>query len=362
HHERVPPRPHPPFHIRHRTDGHPTLPQLLHAHLVPQSFPHVIRRHPLAHHVRKIRGHMKESPRPHPLVMHQRDVSHRRPNARPQNPQPVISAFLQPRQTRPRILHRLTIRLQRQSNIRPHQLVRALMSFRHPPVVVRQTHLQRRNPHPLQPAAQRRLPMPLRIPVRQNQHRRPNLLPRKKLRVHRIVFCPSRFHRARKRQHILRIQPVIPHLLRRIPRLALRRSLPRVLPHIRPRLLVLCSFSSTSHSPPRPDPVGVATRHFFEMLKSPFKRPHHPVVIGGPPPVLVPPYPMLVPAHRHSFVLSSLRLKRREKKGWLEHCLVESVVCRLFLCRNRQETTQPGMHVLAISRQEVFFLPIIPGN
>src|SRR5208282_3277992 len=122
------------------------------------------------------------------------------------------------------------------------------MSFRHSPVVIRQTHLQRRNPHPLQPVTERRLPVPLSIPVRQNQHGRPNLLPRKKLRVHGIVLRPSRLQRTSKRQHIFPIQPVIPHLAFPVPLLALLGSLPRILPQKRPRLLVLRFFSSTRHS------------------------------------------------------------------------------------------------------------------
>src|SRR5271157_770133 len=287
HHERIPPRPHSSFHIRHRTYRHPEFPQLLHAHLVPQSFPHMVRRHPLAHHIRQISRHMEQSPRPHPLVMHQRDVPHRRPDASPQYPQPVISPLFQPTQTRPSIFHRLPVRLQRQSNVRPHQLVRALMSLCHPPVVIRQTHLQCRNPHSLQPVAQRRLSMPLRIPVRQDQHRWPNLLPRKELRMHGIVLRPSRHQRARKRQHVLPIQPVIPHLVCSVPLLALLRSLPRILPQKAPRLHL--------------------RRVPTDVLQSPLKPTHHPVIVGSPPPVLIPPYPVLIPAHSHTLSLTSSR-------------------------------------------------------
>ena len=116
---------------------------------------------------------MKKSARPQRIVMHQRDVPHRRPNARPQNSQPVKSHRLQPAQTPPRILHRLLVRLERQPNIRPDKLIRALVPLRHAPIVIRQAQPQHAYANPLQPFAQPALPMPLRIPVRQQNHRRP---------------------------------------------------------------------------------------------------------------------------------------------------------------------------------------------
>ncbi len=50
------------LHIRHRTNRRPIIAQLIHRHMVPQTFPHVIGGHTLTHHIRVIRGNVKKSP------------------------------------------------------------------------------------------------------------------------------------------------------------------------------------------------------------------------------------------------------------------------------------------------------------
>src|SRR5260221_7703305 len=130
--------------------------------------------------------------------------------------------------------------------------------------------------------------MPLGTPVRQHHPRRPMFTRGQKLPVHHIVLRPGPRHRTRKRQHILRIQPVIPYLFRRIPFRTLLNCLPRIIPHKCSRLR--------------------ARRISPDVLKPPLKRPHHPVIVGRPTPVLISPYPMLIPAHRHTLSLTNLAL------------------------------------------------------
>src|SRR5271166_6287754 len=125
----------------------------------------------------------------------------------------------------------------------------------------------------------RHLPVPLGVPVGQNKHRRSTLPGREELPVHRIILRPRRFAGARKRQHIFPIQPVIAHFLPRIPLNAVLGSLACILPHKRPRVRAL----------------GIAP----DVRQSPLKRPHHPVIVRRPPPMLIPAYPMLIPTHRH---------------------------------------------------------------
>ena len=142
HHERIPPRPHSALHIRHRADRRPELTQLIHAHVMPQPLPHMSGGHPLAHHIGKIRRHVKKSPRPHARSCTSVMYPTEDPMLVPKIPT-RIPPLLQPSQASPRVLHRLAVRLQRQPDIRPHQLIRALVPLGHAPVVIRQAQLQR---------------------------------------------------------------------------------------------------------------------------------------------------------------------------------------------------------------------------
>jgi len=99
------------------------------------------------YHVRKIRGHMKNPP-PHPSVMHQRDVS-------TDDPMLVLKS---PAGRSPLSNHVKHARASFTACDSPAASTRYSAPptgprahvLSHPPVVVRQTHLQRRNSHSLQ--------------------------------------------------------------------------------------------------------------------------------------------------------------------------------------------------------------------
>jgi hypothetical protein len=277
-HEAVSIRAHTSFDIRHRADRGPIFPQLIHRHVMPQTFPHVIGSHALAHHIRVIGRNVKEAARANRFIVHQRDISDRRPDARTQQSEPLISLLLQPPQTSPRILHRLPIRLKRQPNIRPADLVRAFVPVGHAPVVIRHAHLYRGNSQPLNPFAKPPLSMPLGIPVRQHQHGRPIFLPWKNLCVDNIVFRPRRLYGTGKRKHILPVHSKIGRRSRGKPLMTRLNRMSRILAQefLRIRL------RSTS----------------VNMLEPPFERLHPPIVISSPPAMLIPPNFAFKPAHK----------------------------------------------------------------
>ena len=193
------------------------------------------------------------------------------------------------------------------------------MSLRHPPVVIRQAQLERRDPQPLQPLAKPVLPMPLGIPVGQHQHRGFLAFPRPQLRMNRVVFRPRRSDRTGERQHIRRIQRIVARGCRRVPFAAMLRSLPRVSPQKCRCVRIL----------------GIAAN----MLQPPLKGLHPPVVIRRPPPVLVPPYPPLKPVHLHSLPQRSNATRNPSHRFNFELCTLEPF--RLQLSVSNQARPPP---------------------
>jgi len=71
----------------------------------------------MPHHVGEIRRNVKKSSRRDGFIVRQGDVSDRRADAGSKNPEPRESLLLEPPQAPPRIVHRLTVRLQGQTDV-----------------------------------------------------------------------------------------------------------------------------------------------------------------------------------------------------------------------------------------------------
>src|ERR1700682_3476059 len=234
HHKHILARAQPALHIRHRADRRPILAQLIHSDMLAQRLPNMLGGHPLAYHVGKISGHMEKAASADSRVMNKSDVADRRSNAGAENTQTRKSLLLQPAQTAARILDRLPIRLQGQSDIGPDELIRPFMSRRHATIVIGQAQAQNADANALQPLTQSSLPMPLRIPIRQYNNSRtrtprvrtrpsPVCRPtvaapcREKLRTHRIVFSTWGLNRTRKRENVFAVQSIVVCRRRAIP-------------------------------------------------------------------------------------------------------------------------------------------------
>ena len=158
------------------------------------------------------------------------------------------------------------------------------MARRDAVIVVRHREAQDADAELGQPAAEVDLAVPLGVPVGQQNDGRPGCPGAEKARVHEIVVRPRRRNLARKREHLPsgsavlgRMQHVVVGGRRGKPFVAMRQRF----------------FNPRVQKSARIGLVGPAA----DMFEAPFKGIDPPIVIGGPPGVLVAPNFLFQPGH-----------------------------------------------------------------
>ena len=114
--------------------------------------PHVRRRQPVRDHLAKIRGNVKERSSAQRRLVAHRYESDAGADADPEDPERTIALLFQPAKRAACVEHRLAIRLNRQPDVRPNEMIAARMARNRAPIMIRQAHLDGRNSKPIQPA------------------------------------------------------------------------------------------------------------------------------------------------------------------------------------------------------------------
>ena len=141
---------------------------------------------------------MQEATRLCQRLMRQRNAAHRRANARTDQAQFRIATLGEPIETPSRVRHGLPVRLQRQADVRSHQMIGPLVARNRAAVMIGQAHAQDTDAKLVQPPAEAQLAIPFRIPVWQQHHGGAVRTCRKESCDHAIVLGPGRTNAARE--------------------------------------------------------------------------------------------------------------------------------------------------------------------
>src|SRR5258705_9679845 len=117
-----------PVHVWYGADGRPVTAKLVLRYLRPQSLPDMHRRHASADSIGKIRGDVQKCSGADCGVMRNRDRTDSGTNARADKAQPRVALPFEPAQAAPRVRNRLARGLQREADVRPDQLIGALVA------------------------------------------------------------------------------------------------------------------------------------------------------------------------------------------------------------------------------------------
>ena len=161
---------------------------------------------------------MEKSPSFDGRIVHEGDIADGRAEARTEDAQARVTLLLQPTKAATRIVNRLAIGLDRQTDIGTADLVGALVPLGHAPIVIGHAHFQSRDSEPRHPFAKPILSVPFGVPVGQDKDSASLwgldwqfvvVSSGPQTRVNSVVFRPRRFDRTRERQHVFAVQLIV---------------------------------------------------------------------------------------------------------------------------------------------------------
>ena len=158
-------------HVEFRTHRIPNRLQALQRKILLQAVLDVARRKSRPHHIPKARRAVIEHVHLQPRVEGAGKKGKTGSQARPDDPDVLVTRLLEPVDTGPDVMHCLPGRMQGSPNIRRHCVVGPRQRWWHPPVVIGQAQPQRRNAQLLKTLTQRDMLLRTAIPVRQYDHR-----------------------------------------------------------------------------------------------------------------------------------------------------------------------------------------------